>query len=242
MSVNSFVQIIGGCSVSDGNQNAPTAAASCSRTNPDGASASAAGASRSEIGSLGVSMIASESRGFNALGPSTAGVANASFSDIINISSGPSSGILRLMFDLDGTGSIVFDRIQGGIPRAGVNLVTNGFSHTAGNGMTSASFDLNYSLSKINLFVTLGASYSCFGSNTQCNVSLNFFNSATIAGALLFDTNMNPIANALLTSDSGFDYQTGFTNPVPLPAALPLFAGGLGLLGLLGWRRKRLAA
>jgi len=30
--------------------------------------------------------------------------------------------------------------------------------------------------------------------------------------------------------------------PVPLPAALPLFAGGLGLMGLLGWRRKRNAA
>jgi len=29
---------------------------------------------------------------------------------------------------------------------------------------------------------------------------------------------------------------------VPLPAALPLFAGGLGALGLLGWRRKRRAA
>ena len=27
---------------------------------------------------------------------------------------------------------------------------------------------------------------------------------------------------------------------VPLPAAFPLFAGGLGLLGLLGWRRKRM--
>jgi hypothetical protein len=27
----------------------------------------------------------------------------------------------------------------------------------------------------------------------------------------------------------------------PLPAALPLFAGGLGVLGLLGWRRKRKA-
>ena len=27
--------------------------------------------------------------------------------------------------------------------------------------------------------------------------------------------------------------------PVPLPAALPLFAGGLGVMGLLGWRRKR---
>src|SRR5262249_37772841 len=29
---------------------------------------------------------------------------------------------------------------------------------------------------------------------------------------------------------------------VPLPAALPLFATGLGVLGLLGWRRKRKAS
>ena len=34
----------------------------------------------------------------------------------------------------------------------------------------------------------------------------------------------------------------GNVSAVPLPAALPLFAGGLGLLGLLGWRRKRMAA
>jgi hypothetical protein len=30
-------------------------------------------------------------------------------------------------------------------------------------------------------------------------------------------------------------------NPTPLPAALPLFATGLGALGLFGWRRKRTA-
>jgi hypothetical protein len=38
----------------------------------------------------------------------------------------------------------------------------------------------------------------------------------------------------------------GFLTPeasaTPLPAALPLFATGLGALGLLGWRRKRRAA
>jgi len=31
------------------------------------------------------------------------------------------------------------------------------------------------------------------------------------------------------------------TEPTPLPAALPLFATGLGALGLFGWRRKRKA-
>jgi len=32
-----------------------------------------------------------------------------------------------------------------------------------------------------------------------------------------------------------------FLAETPLPAALPLFASGIGALGLLGWRRKRKA-
>jgi len=38
------------------------------------------------------------------------------------------------------------------------------------------------------------------------------------------------------------NFQITIVDPtVPLPAALPLFATGLGGLGLLGWRRKRKA-
>ena len=39
-----------------------------------------------------------------------------------------------------------------------------------------------------------------------------------------------------------FTYQLVAVSETPLPAALPLFASGLGALGLLGWRRKRKAA
>jgi len=40
-------------------------------------------------------------------------------------------------------------------------------------------------------------------------------------------------------TDSVWFAQVQNVSPTPLPAALPLLAGGLGALGLLGWRRKR---
>ena len=43
------------------------------------------------------------------------------------------------------------------------------------------------------------------------------------------------------TSTSGGGEIRGFLQETPLPAALPLFATGLGALGLLTWRRKRKA-
>jgi hypothetical protein len=35
------------------------------------------------------------------------------------------------------------------------------------------------------------------------------------------------------------DFNNITTSATPLPAALPLFATGFGVMGLLGWRRKR---
>jgi hypothetical protein len=61
---------------------------------------------------------------------------------------------------------------------------------------------------------------------------------ASNTGLLFFDV-LTP--NASLTFLSGHDYSSSAAVPsaTPLPAALPLFATGLGALGLLGWRRKR---
>jgi hypothetical protein len=39
-----------------------------------------------------------------------------------------------------------------------------------------------------------------------------------------------------------YTYDVAAIPEVPLPATLPLFATGLGVLGLLGWRRKRKAS
>jgi hypothetical protein len=51
--------------------------------------------------------------------------------------------------------------------------------------------------------------------------------------------------DATLAAEANFGGIVGYfvvyesPNPTPLPAALPLFATGLGAFGLLGWRRKR---
>jgi hypothetical protein len=41
------------------------------------------------------------------------------------------------------------------------------------------------------------------------------------------------------TSSFGSSFDDVLGDPTPLPAALPLFATGVGALGLLGWRKRR---
>ena len=48
--------------------------------------------------------------------------------------------------------------------------------------------------------------------------------------------------NAQYADLSAEIFNTSESRAAPLPAALPLFATGLGLMGLLGWRRKRKGA
>jgi hypothetical protein len=51
----------------------------------------------------------------------------------------------------------------------------------------------------------------------------------------------NPVSSSFTNTVTDSIVVTGPTSATPLPAALPLFATGIGGLGLLGWRRKRKA-
>ena len=46
----------------------------------------------------------------------------------------------------------------------------------------------------------------------------------------------------MISGGDGFSFDYAAIVPIPLPGTLPLFATGLGALGLLGWRRKKTAA
>ena len=64
------------------------------------------------------------------------------------------------------------------------------------------------------------------------------FNGNTGFTVFLLAGGIAPDADHVATSSITF---TSDAVATPLPAALPLFASGLGALGLLGWRRKRKA-
>ena len=69
--------------------------------------------------------------------------------------------------------------------------------------------------------------------------------SATYGGATFASLGVTPGSYTWTWGSHAYagSFTLDIVNPVatPLPATLPLFAGGLGALGLLGWRRKRKA-
>ena len=75
------------------------------------------------------------------------------------------------------------------------------------------------------LFLCIGA----HGEGTQA-----FLTVASLLG-------ITQVTVSTTNDDLGFALYGG-AGATPLPAALPLFATGLGVLALLGWRRKRKAA
>jgi hypothetical protein len=94
--------------------------------------------------------------------------------------------------------------------------------------------------------VTVTATGSNGGPLTAPTLSMPIFGASSVSQAYTFTdpTPLTSLAISFATTGSPTISPVNFTGVsglqvVPLPATLPLFASGLGALGLLGWRRKR---
>jgi hypothetical protein len=81
------------------------------------------------------------------------------------------------------------------------------------------------------IFLGIPASNICFEGGFGCSESNEVAGFAIVVNSVLS-----------VTPEGVGPFLIGSLVATPLPAALPLFASGLGALGLLGWRRKRKAA
>jgi hypothetical protein len=168
--------------------------------------------------------------------PSPANALNFDFSFTGSMNAAPFTGIVTgEIIGLTNGASTATDVIIDSYPSAFTNpsplpfdtfcgsncLVTsNSFTVTAG-AITAYNFEVTSTTLTGLWSLVLGASEDSFSNGTGAN-QINLITQGTQSG-----TTFNPV---------------GTTGATPLPAALPLFATGLGALGLLGWRRKRKAA
>jgi hypothetical protein len=106
------------------------------------------------------------------------------------------------------------------------------------NNFTESAFD------PFLCMLPVGAGKSCVVffnySTTDLTGISDFDGDFAVNSAKLTITSHNPVPPSNVTLSIPFQ-MTDFDPVTPLPAALPLFATGIGALGLLGWRRKRKA-
>jgi hypothetical protein len=137
----------------------------------------------------------------------------------------------------------------------GLGLVAMG--DFAGLGLTGLGSLVSGSGSFVTNNVVIPAAFASFPINTNLTTAgLSNWNDSAHTGWTGSDTslwtgiNIDGDAPCPSPPDSTCHFVTlvtaseagGGIGTVPLPAALPLFATGLGALGLLGWRRKKKAA
>jgi hypothetical protein len=88
-----------------------------------------------------------------------------------------------------------------------------------------------------------GSHYNTTGDQNNQSTIASVTDLVTLLNGNAFDVNFFDAQDWNITPGVSFtDVPPGAPAPTPLPAALPLFAGGLGILGVAGsWRRRRAA-
>jgi hypothetical protein len=152
---------------------------------------------------------------------STLATLSLTFTDI---SGGADGGSPRL--ELYTSGSDYFTVYIGTPPNFNDNnpaTFTTSFSGTnLNNGTNNSSFQLS------NTYQTLSSLEATYGSDLINDVQLQ------VDGGWAANGTQELVVNSL--DINGTNYNTSAT---PLPPTLPLFAAGIGCLGLFGWRRNR---
>lgn len=79
------------------------------------------------------------------------------------------------------------------------------------------------------------------GDTTETVNGSQVFGTSGILASLVTITDVSFNKLRFESGRNAFEFANLKTTAVPLPAALPLLAGGLGILGFAGWRRKKAA-
>jgi hypothetical protein len=171
--------------------------------------------------------------------------ANALTYDLVNDSSGTYE--VTGFIETDGNFGVLND---GDLVNWGLNVsvgtsntVLNGPSGSIGailgNDFTATSSGLFFNFGDPNgglLEFLSGYGFVCFQNQDACLSSNAYADSTLLLD--VFGANTNPDALGPISESGTVEFAIAET---PLPAALPLFAGGLGMLGLFGRRRKQKA-
>jgi PEP-CTERM motif-containing protein len=118
-----------------------------------------------------------------------------------------------------------------------------------GNALTATATGLFFNFSGSGGSLLEFASNNFFGGSggislQYCDATGNCLNQNltvlhSFALMAFIDPGTSSTSSGVMESGTMIEIATAVPSSVPLPATLPFFATGLGVLGLLGWRRKR---